>query len=144
MNKADASKKGMFQGAMGALTPYVQAGKYSAFEGDVELVPGITAHADKGHTPGHTTYFIESRGQKLQLVGDLIHVAAVQMENPTVTISFDSDSRAAYAARKQEFDAAAKGGYLIAGAHLPFPGMGHLQVQGKGYRWIPVNYTRMP
>ena len=41
-------------------------------------------------------------------------------------------------------DAAAKGGYLIAGAHLPFPGMGHLQIQGKGYRWIPVNYTRMP
>ncbi len=144
MNKADASKKGNFQGAMGSLNPYVQAGKYKAFEGDVELVPGITAHADKGHTPGHTTYFIESGGQKLQLVGDLIHVAAVQMDNPTVTISFDSDSRAAYASRKKAFDAAAKGGYLIAGAHLPFPGMGHLQIQGKGYRWIPVNYTRMP
>ncbi|WP_332847934.1 MBL fold metallo-hydrolase [Massilia sp. S19_KUP03_FR1] len=144
MSKADASKKGMFQGAMASLNPYVQAGKYKAFEGDIELVPGVTAHADKGHTPGHTTYFVESGKQKLQLVGDLIHVAAVQMDNPTITISFDNDSRAAYASRKKQFDAAAKGGYLIAGAHLPFPGMGHLQVQGKGYRWIPVNYTRMP
>lgn len=144
MNKADASKKAMFQGAMASLNPYVQAGKYKAFEGDVELVPGITAHADKGHTPGHTTYFIENGGQKLQLVGDLVHVAAVQMDNPSITISFDSDGRSAYASRKKEFDAAAKGGYLIAGAHLPFPGMGHLQIQGKGYRWIPVNYTRMP
>ena len=144
MNKADASKKGFFQGAMGTVNPYVQAGKYTAFEGDVELVPGITARAGKGHTPGHTTYIVESRGQKLQLVGDLIHVAPVQMDNPAITISFDSDARAAYASRKKEFDAAAKGGYLIAGAHLPFPGMGHLQIQGKGYRWIPVNYTRMP
>lgn len=144
MHKADAGKKGMFQGAMASLNPYVQAGKYKAFEGDVELVPGVTAHAGKGHTPGHTTYIVESGGQKLQLVGDLIHVAAVQMDNPAITISFDSDSRAAYASRKKAFDAAAKGGYLIGGAHLPFPGMGHLQVQGKGYRWIPVNYTRMP
>ncbi|MDQ2818962.1 MAG: MBL fold metallo-hydrolase [Pseudomonadota bacterium] len=143
MNKADASKKGFFQGAMGSVNPYVQAGKYKAFEGDVELVPGITARADKGHTPGHTTYFIESRGQKLQLVGDLIHVAAVQMDNPTVTINFDSDTRAAYASRKKEFDAAAAGGYVIAGAHLPFPGMGHLRVKGKGYEWIPVNFTRV-
>jgi len=144
MSKADASKKGFFQGAMASVNPYVQAGKYKAFEGDVELVPGITAHADKGHTPGHTTYFIESRGQKLQLVGDLIHVAAVQMDAPAVTIGFDSDARTAAASRKKEFDAAAAGGYLIAGAHLPFPGMGRLQTQGKGYRWIPVNYTRVP
>lgn len=144
MNKADASKKGFFQGAMASVNPYVQAGKYQAFEGDIALTPGITAHADKGHTPGHTTYFVESRGQKIQLAGDLVHVAAVQMDNPTITIAFDSDSRAAYASRKKEFDAAAAGGYLIAGAHLPFPGIGHLQVQGKGYRWIPVNYTRVP
>jgi glyoxylase-like metal-dependent hydrolase (beta-lactamase superfamily II) len=142
LNKAEAAKKGGFQAAMGSVNPYVQADKYKAFEGDIELVPGITAHADKGHTPGHTTYFIESRGQKLQLLGDLIHVAAVQMDNPAVTISFDSDSRAAYASRKKEFDAAASGGYLIAGAHLPFPGMGHLRVKGKGYEWIPVNYMR--
>lgn len=144
MNKAEASKKGFFQGAMASVNPYVQADKYKAFEGDIELVPGITAHADKGHTPGHTTYFIESRGQKLQLVGDLIHVAAVQMENPAVTIGFDSDNRAAAVSRKKEFDAAASGGYLIAGAHLPFPGIGHLRARGKGYEWLPVNYTRLP
>ena len=95
MNKADAAKKGFFQGAMNSVNPYVQAGKYQAFEGDIQLVPGITAHADKGHTPGHTTYVVESRGQKIQLAGDLIHVAAVQMDNPSITISFDSDSRAA-------------------------------------------------
>jgi glyoxylase-like metal-dependent hydrolase (beta-lactamase superfamily II) len=143
MNKAPADKKGFFQGAQAALNPYVKAGKFKPFDGDVELVPGVRAKAGHGHTPGHTTYVVESKGQKLVLIGDLIHAAAVQMENPAVTIGFDSDDKAAAVARKKEFDAAAKGGYLIGGAHLQFPGMGHLRSEGKGYRWIPVNFTQM-
>ena len=102
-----------------------------------------TTNPTGAHTPGHTTYMVESGGQKLLLIGDLIHVAAVQMENPAVTIQFDSDQKGAAAARKAAFDAAAKGGYLIGGAHLQFPGMGYLASQGKGYRFIPVNYTQM-
>jgi glyoxylase-like metal-dependent hydrolase (beta-lactamase superfamily II) len=99
--------------------------------------------AEPGHTPGHTTYVVESRGQKLVLIGDLIHVASVQMDNPQLTIGFDSDEKTAAASRKKVFDEAAKNGYLVGGAHLQFPGLGHLQTQGKGYRWIPVNYTQM-
>ncbi|MFL6673172.1 MAG: MBL fold metallo-hydrolase [Massilia sp.] len=143
LDKAPADKKGYFQGAMASLNPYVKAGKFKPFDGDTELVPGVSAHSGKGHTPGHTTYVVESRGQKLVLIGDLIHVAAVQMEDPAVTIGFDSDTQAAAAARKKAFDAAAKAGYLVGGAHLQFPGLGHLRSEGKGYRWVPVNYTQM-
>jgi glyoxylase-like metal-dependent hydrolase (beta-lactamase superfamily II) len=143
MDKAPKEKKGSFQGAMGSINPYVQAGKFKAIEGNGELVPGVSAVAEPGHTPGHTTYVVESKGQKLVLIGDLIHVAAVQMDNPQVTIGFDSDEKAAAASRKKVFDDAAKSGYLIGGAHLQFPGLGHLQTQGKGYRWVPVNYTQM-
>ena len=39
--------------------------------------------------------------------------------------------------------AAAKDGALIGGAHLQFPGLGYLRKEGKGYRFIPVNYTQM-
>jgi glyoxylase-like metal-dependent hydrolase (beta-lactamase superfamily II) len=143
MDKAPKDAKGTFEGAMTALNPYVKAGKFKPFEGDVELAPGITARAGAGHTPGHTTYVVESRGQKLVLIGDLIHVAAVQMDDPSVTIDFDRDQKAAGVARKKAFDAAAKGGYLIGGAHLQFPGLGHLRSEGKGYRWVPVNFTQM-
>jgi glyoxylase-like metal-dependent hydrolase (beta-lactamase superfamily II) len=143
MDHAPADKKGSFQGAMASLNPYVKAGKFQPFDGDVELMPGISSHSGKGHTPGHTAYVVESRGQKLVLIGDLIHVAAVQMDDPSVTIGFDSDEKAAAAARKKEFDAAAKGGYLVGGAHLQFPGLGHLRSEGKGYRWVPVNFTQM-
>ncbi|MBQ5942843.1 MULTISPECIES: MBL fold metallo-hydrolase [unclassified Massilia] len=142
-NMDKAKDKGGFQAAMAAVQPYVKAGKFKAIEGDVELVPGIRAHGTGAHTPGHTTYMVESKGQKLLVIGDLIHVAPVQMAEPKVTISFDSDQKAAAAARKKEFDAAAKGGYMIGGAHLQFPGLGYLATEGKGYRFIPVNFTQM-
>jgi glyoxylase-like metal-dependent hydrolase (beta-lactamase superfamily II) len=143
LEQADAASKGFFQGAMSSMQPYVAAGKYLPFEGNVELVPGIMTHAANGHTPGHVTYAIESRGQKLVLIGDLIHVAAVQLEQPAVTIGFDSDAKAAGAERKLAFDAAAKGGYLLGAAHVQFPGLGHVRAAGKGYQWVPVNYTQM-
>ena len=143
MDKAAPDAKDTFKNAMAALDPYVKAGKFKTFEGDVEVSPGIRAQGGHGHTPGHTTFVVESRGQKMIAIGDLIHVAAVQFENPAVTIDFDGDQKAAAAARKKLFDAAAKDGTLIGGAHLQFPGLGHLRTEGKGYRFIPVNYTQM-
>ena len=142
MDKNPAKADG-FKGAMMSLNPYVSAGKFKAFEGDVELVPGISSHSGKGHTPGHATYVVQSKGQKLVLIGDLVHVGAVQFGHPEVTISFDSDQKAAAAERKQAFDAAARGHYLVGASHLQFPGIGHIEKEGKGYEFIPVNYTQM-
>ena len=90
--KAPAAMKGFFQGAAASLDPYVSAGKFTPFDGSTELFPGIRAVAAPGHTPGHTIYVIESKGQKLVLWGDLMHVAAVQFAEPGVTIAFDTDS----------------------------------------------------
>ncbi|MDC8760033.1 MBL fold metallo-hydrolase [Janthinobacterium fluminis] len=142
--KASADKKGFFQGAVASLGPYVKAGKYLPFEGNVELVPGVRAYASKGHTVGHSSYMVESKGQKLLLIGDLIHVGAVQFDEPDVTISFDGDEQAAAAERNKTFAAAAGAGYLLGATHLSFPGIGHVRAQGKSYRWVPLNYTQLP
>lgn len=143
LDKAPASSKGYFQGAMASLAPYSAAQHLQPFSGDTQLAPGIRASASYGHTPGHTTYVVESKGKKLLLVGDLVHVAAVQFDHPEVTIAFDSDSKAAYAARKQTFQAAARDGTLVGAAHLPFPGLGHLRSDKQAYDWIPVNYSQL-
>lgn len=141
LEKADKGSKGFFQGAQSMLGPYVKAGKFSAFTGDTELVPGVKAHASYGHTAGHTTYVVESKGQKLVLWGDLMHFAAMQFPDPSVAIKFDTDTKAAVAERKKAYADAAKNGYWVAAAHLPFPGIGHLAAAGKGYAFIPANYT---
>lgn len=142
--QAPAERKGGFQGAMASLDPYLKAGKFQPFDGDTELQPGIKALASRGHTPGHSIYQIESKGQKLMLWGDLMHVAAVQFEQPSVTIKFDSDSKAAARARQQAYRDAARHGYLVGAAHLSFPGLGYLRAQGKGYSWSSLNYTVLP
>lgn len=141
MQKAPADAQGMFQGAMGMLTPYSKADKLKTFTGDTELVPGIKSIGAHGHTPGHSNYAVESKGQKLVLWGDLLHVASVQFADPSVTIQFDSDSKAAAAQRKKAFADAAKQGYWVGAAHVSFPGLGHVAPEGKGYEYYPTNYT---
>jgi glyoxylase-like metal-dependent hydrolase (beta-lactamase superfamily II) len=141
MDKAPAQAKGGFQAAMGSFQPYIDAKKFQTFEGTTTIVPGVTTHASHGHTPGHTTYVVESGGQKLVLWGDLLHVAAVQFPQPTVTIRFDSDSKAAESEREKALAEAAAGGYWVGIAHVPFPGIGHVRKEGAGYTWVPINYS---
>ena len=141
MDKAPAAMKDFFKGAMASMKPYVDAGRFKPFDGDVELLPGIRSFATRGHTPGHAAYVVESNGAKLVVWGDLMHVAAVQFPDPSVTIQFDIDSKAAAPQRKKAYADAAKNGYYVAVAHVSFPGIGQLRPDGRGYRWLPANYT---
>jgi glyoxylase-like metal-dependent hydrolase (beta-lactamase superfamily II) len=143
LDAAPKENKGFFQGAMASLNSYVKAGKFKSFTGDTELTSGIKATAAYGHTVGHTTYVIESKGQKLVLWGDLMHVASVQFPEPSVVMGFDTDVKAAAVERKKAFADAAKQGYWVAGAHISFPGIGHLRNGDQGYVWIPANYTSL-
>jgi glyoxylase-like metal-dependent hydrolase (beta-lactamase superfamily II) len=141
LDKAPEAMKGFIQGAQASINPYVAAGKFKPIEADGELVPGIKAIGANGHTPGHTFYAVESKGQKLVVWGDLMHVAAIQFADPSVTIQFDTDSKKAAAARKKAYAEAAKQGYFVGVAHVSFPGIGQLRTDGAGYRWLPINYT---
>jgi glyoxylase-like metal-dependent hydrolase (beta-lactamase superfamily II) len=141
MNRAPEDVKWYFKVAMAALQPYAESGRFKPFDGGMDLVPGVKALPRRGHTPGHTTYMVESKGQRLLLWGDLMHVAAIQFPHPEVTIRSDTDSPAAATERKQVFMDAARQGYLIGGAHISYPGLGYLRAEGNGFRWAPINYS---
>ena len=141
LDAAPADAKGFFQGAMASLTPYVKAGRFQPFERDGEVLPGFRALAAHGHTAGHTVYAVESQGQKLVLVGDLIHVASVQLAAPEITLAFDTDEPQAAQARARVFAELAKDGSLVAVSHFNFPGVGRLQKAGKGWNWLPLDYA---
>jgi glyoxylase-like metal-dependent hydrolase (beta-lactamase superfamily II) len=154
MNAAPEASRGGFKGAMAAAQPYIAAKHFRPFSGDVELVAGIHAVAAPGHTPGHTLYLVSSRDETLLLWGDLMHVAAAQFPNPSVTINFDADSPAAARQRARFFAEAANKKYMVGGAHLSFPGLGHLLANGPvagsdsksgagnlSYSFVPVVYS---
>lgn len=143
LDHAPADGKDFFKGAMASLKPYVDGGKYKAFDGRVQIAPGVSGFPSYGHTPGHTSYRIESKGQSMLVIGDLIHVGAIQFGMPAVTIAFDSDPKAAARARAAVFTDAARQGTLVAAAHISFPGIGRLHAAGKGYEWMPVNFTQL-
>ena len=143
MDKAPADQKGMFQGAMASLNPYIAAKRLLAFKGNTEFMPGVRGYSSYGHTVGHTVYEVESKEQRLRFIGDLIHVGGVQFPHPEVTIQFDTHQKDAAAARERVFNEAARDGVLIGAAHIQFPGLGHLLKDKKGFQWVPVNYTQM-
>lgn len=140
--KAPEGMKMFFKAPQDATAPYIKAGHFKTFEGDAELQPGIKPVDEHGHTPGHTGYLFESKGQKLLVWGDVVHNAAVQFPQPKVTIEFDTDQSQALAARLKLFAWTAKDALPVAGAHLPFPGIGHVRADGKGsYSWVPVDFA---
>lgn len=141
--KAPEGMKMFFQAAQTATAPYVKEGRFKTFEGEAELLPGLKPVNQHGHTPGHSGYLFESKGQKLLVWGDVVHNGAVQFPDPKVTIDFDSDQPKAQAVRLKLMDWAAKDrSLLVAAAHLPFPGLGHIRSEGKGsYAWVPVDFA---
>jgi len=62
----------------------------------------------------------------------------VQFPKPEITVAYDVDANAAAAQRKTVCER--KHPILVAGAHLPFPGVGHLRAADQGYAWVPVDY----
>lgn len=97
--------------------------------------------ADPRPYAGHAGYLFSSAEQQLLVWGDLVHSHAVQFARPEVTIEFDIDNKRAIASRKRVFADVARKKLWVAGAHLPFPGIGHVRAERKGYAWVPVEYA---
>jgi glyoxylase-like metal-dependent hydrolase (beta-lactamase superfamily II) len=137
---APADRRAAFEQAHRNVDPYVNAGRLRTFDGATQLMPGIRSVPEYGHTPGLTGFMIESRGERLLLWGDIVHAAEVQFRDPAVTVDFDVNPKEAIAARERIFSDAARRGYLVGGAHLSFPGLGHVRAEQIGYSWVPIPY----
>jgi len=125
------------QGAVAALAPY--ASRVETFEpGDLnkklsELLPGISAIAAYGHTPGHTIFLLESGKAKMLIIGDLLHVALVQFPVPEISATYDIDQKLAAETRRQFLAYAAKNKIPVGGMHMVYPATGTVKTSGKGF-----------
>ncbi|MRR06830.1 MAG: MBL fold metallo-hydrolase [Deltaproteobacteria bacterium] len=141
---ADASPTDVqryFTIARDSAAPYLAIKRWKTFTDGSVIVPGIKAVKANGHTPGHTAYAVESEGQKLLIWGDLVHAHAVQFARPGVSIEFDTDQKQAIVTRRNIMKATAASKSLVAGMHLPFPGIGHVRKDGEDrYSWVPIEF----
>ena len=137
--KAPDEAKPFFAIAQASLAPYGDRVTRLS-QGTAEAAPGFEVTPLPGHTPGHTGYVIGQGTDRLWLWGDIVHAAALQFPRPEATIAFDTDRAAAAASRGLAFDRAANERLLVAGVHLPFPGLGYVTrgADGQGYRFEPA------
>jgi glyoxylase-like metal-dependent hydrolase (beta-lactamase superfamily II) len=103
-----------------------------------ELLPGIFPVAAYGHTPGHALYLIQSNNESLLIIGDLLHVALVQFAHPQISATFDIDPIAAATTRRQVLNYAAQNNIPLGGMHIVYPGIGTVESDGEGFKFISV------
>jgi glyoxylase-like metal-dependent hydrolase (beta-lactamase superfamily II) len=102
-----------------------------------EIVPGIRAIDVSGHSPGMIACHVESGGHSLLIWADTCTQHAVSIRRPEWQAFFDDDKEKAIATRKRILEMAAAERMLVAGYHMPFPGLGSVERSAEGYRWIP-------
>lgn len=133
-----ADRKPMLQAIKAMVAAYQGEGAYRPFAPGEAPFAGVTALAAPGHTPGHTAYAFGSGKHTFWAIGDVIHFGKVQFARPEVTVSFDTDGPRAAASRLDLWKRAAREKVVLGGAHLAFPGLGHLEARPQGFAWAPL------
>ena len=116
------------------------ANEVRRFEWDEEVLPGITALAAPGHTPGHTVLRLESMGGVMLFLADVTNHPALFVRNPDWSAVFDMDADQARQTRHRMLDMAASEGLLVASYHYPFPAVGHIRRAGEGFDLVPAQW----
>ena len=90
MAQAPDSMKGGFQGVRRVFAPVAKDVK--RYEAGREILPGLTAIAAPGHTPGHTAYMLSSGNGRLMIMSDVTNHPALFVRNPDWSAVFDMDA----------------------------------------------------
>lgn len=116
-----------------SVQPVFDAGLAKPVEGPAEVCAGVRLVPTPGHTPGHCSVLIESKGEQALITGDFMH-HPIQFHDPGLSISADVDHNAAIATRRRVFAEYADTPTLIIGTHFAGPTAGKLVRDGDAYR----------
>ncbi len=124
------------QGRAAAIAPVIKA-QVKTFAPGAQVMPGITAVAVPGHTPGHSGYRITSGKQSLLVIGDTAHSAIVSLAKPLWPIQYDGDKQQGAQTRSRALAQLATTHQRIFAGHFPYPGVGYVVRSGDGYAFQP-------
>ncbi|WP_313702394.1 MBL fold metallo-hydrolase [Achromobacter sp.] len=106
------------------------------FEDRKEVAPGVIVRLTGGHTPGHCVVDLISGGERLMFAGDAMFPVA--FDHPEWHNGFEHDPEESARVRVALFRELAENKGLLVAAHLPFPSVGRVAVDGDAFRWVPV------
>lgn len=116
-----------------SVAPVFDAGLVDLVETTHVLTPEIDLVPTTGHTPGHVSVRIRSRGETALITGDFMHHPC-QMARPDWGTTADSDIEAARATRRRMLAELAGTPTLVIGTHFSAPTAGRVVRDGDAYR----------
>jgi glyoxylase-like metal-dependent hydrolase (beta-lactamase superfamily II) len=107
--------------------------------GDGEtLLPGVTAVATPGHTPGHMSFRLDLGGTPVLVVGDAIVNHHLAFARPEWLSGSDQDPALAAETRSALLARLVQENLPLVGFHLPEGGLGRAEKAETGYRYVPA------
>ncbi len=114
------------------------AERVSFVEPGDEIAPGVKVVNLEGHTLGHSGLLIESDGERLFYVVDILH-QAFQLARPDWHFGLDSDGPLAVETRRNTLQRCVDEGLLTLFYHLEFPGLGRVEKDDEVFAWRPIS-----
>lgn len=126
----DPSTKVAFEDS---IKPVLDAGRADFIEGGFDIDAGVEVVVNPGHTQGHQSLTLESKGKRAILCGDILH-NPIEIRFPEWEVLFDRDKEAGKAVRRKFCDQYADTDVTIFAAHFGGPTAGKIVTEKGGLR----------
>ena len=120
-----------------SVRPVVDAGLVDLIDWEHQVCEEVTLFPTPGHTPGHVSVSIQSKGERALITGDCFHHPC-QMTRVDWCSSADYDQAQGKRTREQLLDQFVDSDVLIIGTHFATPTAGHIKVREEGGYWLDV------
>jgi glyoxylase-like metal-dependent hydrolase (beta-lactamase superfamily II) len=117
-----------------SVKPVFESGLAQTVELNHRVSPEVRLMPTTGHTPGHVSVVIESKGETAVITGDMMHHPC-QIAHPDWDDRYDDDAAAAAVTRRAFVKDFADKPVLIIGTHFAAPTAGHIKRDGTAYRF---------
>ena len=116
-----------------SVKPVHDAGLVDLVETEHRITNEISLIPTVGHTPGHVSVLIKSKGEEALITGDFIHHPC-QMAHPEWSSTADDDPDRAERTRREVFTRLAGTTALLIGTHFVAPTAGRVVRDGDAFR----------
>lgn len=117
-----------------SIQPILEAGQAEMVQEGHKLGDAITLIATPGHTPGHVSVQIRSRGAEAVITGDAIHTTP-QCRYPDWHFTYDADPEMAVRSRRALLESVAEANARVLGTHFLLPSIGRIKAKGDAFVW---------
>jgi glyoxylase-like metal-dependent hydrolase (beta-lactamase superfamily II) len=116
------------------IMPIIEAGLVDLIDMNHRISDEVWLEPTPGHTPGHVSVRICSRGEQAILTGDVMH-SPIQIAVPDWIGKFDMNPALGAQQRARLVRASADKPMLVIGSHFPQPTAGHIVSDGDSWRF---------